>query len=165
MRSSPMPSVCNPLRCAVRSCCSVDTRAYPTSSSFIHPAITLTGAHLIFSLDCPQAGPLAGSRDAARPCACGEDAAAGTWSRIETWHTLLARSTGVVPLGGRGDRYRCHLPGETGGTETGESHADQKAGIHSIGECVMKAIVYRGPGNKAWRTFPSRAFRTRPTRS
>ena len=53
-------------------------------------------------------------------CACGEDGGAGYLvSRIETWHTLLARSTGVVPLGGRGDRHRCHLPGETAGSETG----------------------------------------------
>jgi hypothetical protein len=29
------PSACSPSRCAVRSCCSVDGRAYPTSSSFI----------------------------------------------------------------------------------------------------------------------------------
>jgi hypothetical protein len=35
MRSSPTPSACRPSRWAVRSCCSVDTRAYPTNSSFI----------------------------------------------------------------------------------------------------------------------------------
>ena len=42
MRSSPAPCAHNTLRCAVRSCCSVHTRAYSTSSSFIllraHPA-------------------------------------------------------------------------------------------------------------------------------
>ena len=36
----------------------------------------------------------------------------------------------------------------------GESHAGQKAGIHSRGERVMKAIVYGGPGNKAWKDVP-----------
>jgi threonine dehydrogenase-like Zn-dependent dehydrogenase len=36
----------------------------------------------------------------------------------------------------------------------GESHAGQKAGIHSRGERVMKAIVYGGPGNKAWEDVP-----------
>ena len=36
----------------------------------------------------------------------------------------------------------------------GESHAGQKTGIHSRGERVMKAIVYGGPGNKAWEDVP-----------
>jgi hypothetical protein len=51
------------------------------------------------------------------------------------------------------------------GPRQGESHPGQKAGIHSREERAMKAVVYGGPGNKAWETFPSRAFRTRPTRS
>jgi alcohol dehydrogenase len=36
----------------------------------------------------------------------------------------------------------------------GESHAGRKAGIHSRGERVMKAIVYGGPGIKAWEDVP-----------
>ena len=39
--------------------------------------MTLTRAHVKFSLDRPQMGPLACSLDPARPCACGEDGAAG----------------------------------------------------------------------------------------
>jgi hypothetical protein len=35
-RSSPTPSARSPLHRAVRSCCSVDARAYPARSSFIH---------------------------------------------------------------------------------------------------------------------------------
>jgi hypothetical protein len=58
MRSSPTPSACRPLRCEVRSCCSVDTRAYPTSSSFIHQRWDSRPCRSSSHRECPQAGPL-----------------------------------------------------------------------------------------------------------